>query len=61
MSAIRIRAVGPTSTRRFSSVRAAARSLSGTGDSTERTRSAIRRRLSTGGGYIGSVLVKSVR
>ena len=49
---------GPNSTRRFTSVRAAARALSGTGtDSTERTRSAIRRRLSVGGGLVGSVRV----
>lgn len=48
---------GPTSTRRFSSVRAAARSLSGTGDSTERTRSAIRRALNIGGGTVGTVRV----
>lgn len=49
---------GPNTTRRFVSVRAAARALSGNGtDTTERTRSAIRRRLSTGGGYIGRTLV----
>ena len=52
---------GPRSTRRFSSVRAAARALSGTGtDATERTRSAIRRVLNAGGGRVGSVRV-SVR
>lgn len=49
---------GPHSTRRFVSVRAAARALSGNGsDTTERTRSAIRRRLSTGGGYVGKTRV----
>jgi hypothetical protein len=51
--AISVTAYGPSSTRRFSSIRSAARALSGNGtDSTERTRSAIRRRLSNGGGYI---------
>lgn len=54
-----ILASGPNSTRRYSSVRAAARALSGTGvDSTERTRSAIRRLISNGGGYIKSVYVR---
>ncbi len=54
-----ILASGPNSTRRYSSVRAAARALSGTGvDSTERTRSAIRRRLNDGGGFIKSVYVR---
>jgi hypothetical protein len=50
-----ILATGPRgSTRRFASVRAAARALSGTGsDATERTRSAIRRVLSAGGGLVG--------
>lgn len=53
-----IQAVGPTSTRRFTSVRAAARALSGTGlDLTERTRSAIRRRLNAGG-YIANTFVQ---
>lgn len=51
--AISVTAYGPRSTRRFASVRGAARALSGNGtDSTERTRSAIRRHLSNGGGYI---------
>jgi hypothetical protein len=53
-----ILARGPTTTRRFVSVRAAARALSGTGtDTTERTRSAIRRRLNVGGGVIGQTRV----
>lgn len=55
-------AYGPTATRRFSSVRAAARALSGTGtDLTERTRSAIRRRLNNGGGYINRTFVSRAR
>lgn len=55
-------AVGPRSTRRFSSVRAAARALSGTGaDTTERTRSAIRRALNAGKGYVGNTLIKAGR
>ncbi len=52
-------AYGPRSTRRFTSVRKAARALSGNGtDSTERTRSLIRRRLTNGGGYIGRTYVE---
>lgn len=59
---ISIVAAGPNSTRYFSSVRAAARALSGTGtDVTERTRSAIRRQLNLGGGYIRNTFVRSVR
>lgn len=52
-------AKGPRSTRRFSSVRAAARALSGNGDATERTRSAIRRALNAGSGYVGKTLVRA--
>lgn len=49
-----VRVYGPTSSRTYSTVRGAARALSGNGkDSTERTRSQIRRNLSNGGGYIG--------
>ena len=39
----------------YSSVRAAARALSG--DGTERTRSAITNRIANGGGYLGNVYV----
>lgn len=54
-------AYGPSGrTRHFVSVRKAARALSGNGtDSTERTRSQIRRRLQNGGGYIGRTYVKA--
>jgi len=58
--AISITAIGPRSTRRFTSVRKAARALSGTGtDTTERTRSLIRRRLQNGGGYVGRTYVET--
>lgn len=55
-----VRATGPSgTTRTYSSVRAAARALSGTGaDTTERTRSAIRRSLVNGGGTIGRTYVR---
>ena len=60
--AIPVIAIGPNSSRRFSAVRKAARALSGNGtDSTERTRSAIRRRLARGGGFIGQTLVQETR
>lgn len=50
---------GPRSDRRYTSVRKAARALSGNGtDSTERTRSLLRRRLENGGGYIGRSYVE---
>ncbi len=50
---------GPTTTRFYSSVRKAARALSGNGiDATERTRSALRRRVANGGGLIGNTFVK---
>lgn len=53
-TAIRVEVEGPSSVRYFSSVRKAARALSGNGsDSTERTRSRIRRRLAQGGGRVG--------
>lgn len=46
--------------RRFTSVRKAARALSGNGtDTTERTRSLIRRRLQNGGGYVGRTYVET--
>lgn len=55
-----VRATGPSKiTRTYASVRAAARALSGTGtDSTERTRSLIRRNLENGGGYVGRTYVR---
>lgn len=57
-----ILAKGPRSTRRYASVRSAARALSGNGvDATERTRSLIRRRLINGGGYVGRTYVTAVR
>lgn len=50
---------GTRSTRRYTSIRKAARALSGNGtDTTERTRSLIRRRLNDGGGYIGRSYVE---
>lgn len=56
-----VRVSGPNSTRTFRSIRAAARSLSGNGvDTTERTRSVLRRRLAAGGGFIGRVYVENV-
>lgn len=58
---ISILAQGPRTTRRYASVRSAARALSGTGtDTTERTRSQIRRRLNNGGGYIGRTFIRAV-
>ncbi len=52
-------AIGPTTTRTYKSVRAAARALSGTGlDVTERTRSSIRRKLNVGGGLVGRTYVE---
>lgn len=50
--------VGPTGiAHAYSSVRAAARALSG--DGTERSRTAIASRVAGGGGYIGNVYVTS--
>lgn len=49
-----IRVAGPNTIRTYTSVRKAARALSGNGaDTTERTRSLIRRRLASGGGTVG--------
>jgi len=60
--AIPVIAYGPNSTRRFSAVRKAARALSGNGvDATERTRSAIRRKLARGGGYVGQTRVEETK
>ncbi len=57
---IQIIVEGPRTTRLYTSVRKAARALSGNGDSTERTRSLIRRRLASGGGQIGRSWVSEV-
>jgi len=52
-----ILATGPSGTSRtFSSVRAAARSLSGTG--TDGLKSTISRKARAGGGYIGNTYIK---
>lgn len=60
--ATRVLATGPRSTRRYSSVRASARALSGNGiDATERTRSRIRRNLNNGGGFVGRTYVRRAR